>query len=96
MRFFVDISVVSENQVVVIEKKFIMTKINNGHEADSFNIHNKELNYKEISTVLFSNERWNFIGTSAGVIICIDNENIGNNMLINCRQSATITAVKKI
>lgn len=93
MVLFVDISVVSKDYVIVMSNKFMITRINNGQEVESFNVH-KEINFKETSTTLFSNERMSFIGTSTGSIICVDNKRNEQNVLLKCWQSSTITAVE--
>lgn len=71
----------------------MMSRVHNGKEMETVNVHNEAVNFKENSTVLISTNKLHFVGTTTGGMIRVDGENMERSTFLNCRQSASITMV---
>ncbi|KAI1712304.1 hypothetical protein Ddc_12541 [Ditylenchus destructor] len=93
LRFFADISVSLNGSIYAMGNKFMMSRVHNGKEMETVNVHHEAVNFKESSTVLISTNKLHFVGTTTGGMIRVDGDNMERSTFLNCRQSASITTI---
>lgn len=93
LRFFADLSCSKGGSVFVMGNKFMMTKLEQGKELESANVHSEGISLKASSTVLLTTERAHFVGTSAGNVNRLEVENLDQSYLVNCPDRSAVTTV---
>uniref|UniRef100_A0A915DNM1 Cilia- and flagella-associated protein 57 n=1 Tax=Ditylenchus dipsaci TaxID=166011 RepID=A0A915DNM1_9BILA len=92
LRYFTDISVVG-NSILAMGNKFMMSRMHDGREMETVNVHHEAINFKESSSVVISTNKLHFVGTSTGGMVRIDAENMERSTLVNSRHGSPITTI---
>uniref|UniRef100_A0A1I7S9F5 Cilia- and flagella-associated protein 43 n=2 Tax=Bursaphelenchus xylophilus TaxID=6326 RepID=A0A1I7S9F5_BURXY len=92
LRFFVDLSCRAET-VYVMGNKFMMSRLENGKELESTNVHQEGISLKASSTSLLSTDTVHFVTSSGGNVNRVSIDDPDQTYLINCPDKNAITTL---
>ncbi|KAI6183564.1 hypothetical protein M3Y97_00502300 [Aphelenchoides bicaudatus] len=92
LRFFVDISVVDDT-LYAMGNKFMLSRLSDGKEIETNNVHQEGISLKASSTLLLSTKQVHFVSSSGGNVIRMEHETAENAAVVNCPDQSSISTI---